>query len=81
MTTFFFSISVIGRRDGESELIKEESVIMDPVAPDFDSHNATVLSSHTNITLRALKPEKAIQVNRACCLELPTISYMHLIAR
>lgn len=54
---------------------------MDPVAPDFDSHNATVISSHTNITLRALKPEKAIQVNRACCLELPTISYMHLIAR
>uniref|UniRef100_F1KQ32 Tyrosine-protein phosphatase 10D n=1 Tax=Ascaris suum TaxID=6253 RepID=F1KQ32_ASCSU len=56
-----YSISVIGRRDGESELIKEESVIMDPVAPDFDSHNATVISSHTNITLRALKPEKAIQ--------------------
>uniref|UniRef100_A0A915ASM2 protein-tyrosine-phosphatase n=1 Tax=Parascaris univalens TaxID=6257 RepID=A0A915ASM2_PARUN len=56
-----YSISVIGRRDGESELIKEESVIMDPIAPDFDSHNATVLSSHTNITLRALKPEKAIQ--------------------
>ncbi|KHN72371.1 Tyrosine-protein phosphatase 10D [Toxocara canis] len=56
-----YSISVIGRRDGESELIKEESVIMDPIAPDFGSRNATILSSHTNITLRALKPERAVQ--------------------
>ncbi|EFO17948.2 hypothetical protein LOAG_10550 [Loa loa] len=56
-----YSISVIGRRKGESELIKEERVITDPIAPDFASRNATILSFHTNITLRALKPEKALQ--------------------
>ncbi|VDM08425.1 unnamed protein product [Wuchereria bancrofti] len=58
---FDFSVTVIGRRKGESQLIKEERVITDPVAPDFASPNASVLSFHTNITLRALKPEKALQ--------------------
>uniref|UniRef100_A0A1I8EDX7 protein-tyrosine-phosphatase n=1 Tax=Wuchereria bancrofti TaxID=6293 RepID=A0A1I8EDX7_WUCBA len=56
-----YSVTVIGRRKGESQLIKEERVITDPVAPDFASPNASVLSFHTNITLRALKPEKALQ--------------------
>uniref|UniRef100_A0A8R1XN36 Fibronectin type-III domain-containing protein n=1 Tax=Onchocerca volvulus TaxID=6282 RepID=A0A8R1XN36_ONCVO len=56
-----YSVSVIGRRKGESELIKEERVITDPIAPDFASRNASIISSHTNITLRALKPEKALQ--------------------
>lgn len=54
---------MIGRRKGESELIKEERVITDPIAPDFASHNASIISYHTNITLRALKPEKALQVS------------------
>lgn len=54
---------MIGRRDGESELIKEETVITKPVVPDFNSHSATIISSHTNITLKAMKPEKAIQVS------------------
>lgn len=53
---------MIGRRKSESEVIKEEVMITDPVAPDFASPNATIRSSHTNITLRALKPEKALQV-------------------
>ncbi|KAL3994459.1 Fibronectin type III domain family protein [Acanthocheilonema viteae] len=56
-----YSVSVIGRRKGESELIKEERVITDPIAPDFASRNASIISYHTNITLRALKPEKALQ--------------------
>ncbi|MCP9261710.1 Tyrosine-protein phosphatase 10D [Dirofilaria immitis] len=64
-----YSVSIIGRRKGESELIKEEKVITDPVAPDFASHNASIFSSHTNITLRALKPEKL------CSYQ---ISYMQL---
>lgn len=54
---------MIGRRRSESELIKEEKVITDPVAPDFASPNASIISYHTNITLRALKPEKALQVS------------------
>uniref|UniRef100_A0A915PW08 Fibronectin type-III domain-containing protein n=1 Tax=Setaria digitata TaxID=48799 RepID=A0A915PW08_9BILA len=66
-----YSVSVIGRRKGESELIKEERVITDPVAPDFSSHNASILSFHTNITLRALKPDKALQ-------DSYQISYMQL---
>ncbi|KAM3719393.1 Receptor-type tyrosine-protein phosphatase dep-1 [Dirofilaria immitis] len=66
-----YSVSIIGRRKGESELIKEEKVITDPVAPDFASHNASIFSSHTNITLRALKPEKALQ-------DSYQISYMQL---
>uniref|UniRef100_A0A0R3RM73 Fibronectin type-III domain-containing protein n=1 Tax=Elaeophora elaphi TaxID=1147741 RepID=A0A0R3RM73_9BILA len=56
-----YSVSVIGRRKGESELIKEERVITDPIAPDFAARNASIISYHTNITLRAWKPEKALQ--------------------
>ncbi|CAG9537179.1 unnamed protein product [Cercopithifilaria johnstoni] len=56
-----YSVSVIGRRKDQSELIKEERVITDPIAPDFASRNATIVSYHTNITLRALKPAKALQ--------------------
>ncbi|VDM97045.1 unnamed protein product [Thelazia callipaeda] len=56
-----YSISVLGRQKGESEMIKEERVIMNPVAPNFSSSNASVLIYHTNITLRALKPQRALQ--------------------
>ncbi|VDO34023.1 unnamed protein product [Brugia timori] len=66
-----YSVTVLGRRKGESQLIKEETVITDPVAPDFSSSNASVLSFHTNITLRALKPEKALQ-------DIYQISYVQL---
>lgn len=44
-------------------LIKEESFVMDPLAPDFNNHNSSILSSYTNITLRSIKPYKALQVN------------------
>ncbi|VDK47267.1 unnamed protein product [Anisakis simplex] len=56
------SLTLIGKRDvQQSEIITEQTFIMDPVAPDFNSGNATIMSSANNITLRSLKPEKAIQ--------------------
>lgn len=63
-----FSVSIVGRKDGESVLLKSQSITMDPVAPDFSSRNATVVSLSNNITLRALKPENALQVS--LCVQL-----------
>uniref|UniRef100_A0A158Q3K5 Protein-tyrosine-phosphatase n=1 Tax=Dracunculus medinensis TaxID=318479 RepID=A0A158Q3K5_DRAME len=56
-----YSVSIYGRKNGESMLIKEESFVMDPLAPDFNNHNSSILSSYTNITLRSIKPYKALQ--------------------
>uniref|UniRef100_A0A915EGL5 protein-tyrosine-phosphatase n=1 Tax=Ditylenchus dipsaci TaxID=166011 RepID=A0A915EGL5_9BILA len=55
-----YSIAILGRREAESTLIKEESVIMDPVSLDFSSTGA-VQTSFTNITMRLNKPERALQ--------------------
>uniref|UniRef100_A0A0N5AJA9 Protein-tyrosine-phosphatase n=1 Tax=Syphacia muris TaxID=451379 RepID=A0A0N5AJA9_9BILA len=56
-----YGVSFVGRKNGESMLLKDEYVTMDPVAPDFYSRNASISSSFNNITLRALKPENALQ--------------------
>lgn len=60
--SFFCSIAILGRRDDESTLIKEESVVMDPVPLEFDPVSS-IQASHTNITMRATKPERALQVH------------------
>uniref|UniRef100_A0AC35FTE1 Fibronectin type-III domain-containing protein n=1 Tax=Panagrolaimus sp. PS1159 TaxID=55785 RepID=A0AC35FTE1_9BILA len=56
-----YSIAVFGRIEGDSQLIKEESVIMDPLSLDFHSHGSSILVTHSNITMRTMKPEKALQ--------------------
>ncbi|KAI1720266.1 protein-tyrosine phosphatase domain-containing protein [Ditylenchus destructor] len=55
-----YTIAILGRRDDESTLIKEESVVMDPVPLEFDPVSS-IQASHTNITMRATKPERALQ--------------------
>uniref|UniRef100_A0A1I7X9F5 Protein-tyrosine-phosphatase n=1 Tax=Heterorhabditis bacteriophora TaxID=37862 RepID=A0A1I7X9F5_HETBA len=52
---------VIGRKGDQSELIKEESVLMDPVAPDFLKQGSSIIYNQHNITLKTTKSEKALQ--------------------
>jgi hypothetical protein len=55
-----YSISIFGRIDDQSAAIKEESVLMDPVELDLNTEGA-VVTSHNNISMRAVKTERAIQ--------------------
>ena len=56
-----YSIAVYGRIEGDSQLIKEESVIMDPLSLDFNRAGSTIIVTHNNITMHTVKPEKALQ--------------------
>lgn len=55
-----YSLSIFGRIEDQSALIKEESVLMDPVPLDLDASGA-VQAFHNNITMRSVKTERAIQ--------------------
>lgn len=52
---------MFGRVDAESRLIKEESVVMDPLPLTFES-NESIQVTHHNITMHATKPDRALQV-------------------
>jgi hypothetical protein len=56
-----YSISIFGRIEDQSAAIKEESVLMDPIELDLNADGA-VVASHNNISMRAVKTERAIQV-------------------
>uniref|UniRef100_A0A0N4YZZ3 protein-tyrosine-phosphatase n=1 Tax=Parastrongyloides trichosuri TaxID=131310 RepID=A0A0N4YZZ3_PARTI len=55
-----YDIAVYGRIENETHLIKQETIFMDPVPLNFHD-NASITVMHTNITMRALKPERALQ--------------------
>uniref|UniRef100_A0AC35U5L6 Protein-tyrosine-phosphatase n=1 Tax=Rhabditophanes sp. KR3021 TaxID=114890 RepID=A0AC35U5L6_9BILA len=55
-----YEIAVFGRTANETYLIKEETIFMDPVPLNFHD-NASITVMHTNITMRAVKPERALQ--------------------
>uniref|UniRef100_A0A0K0ESF9 protein-tyrosine-phosphatase n=1 Tax=Strongyloides stercoralis TaxID=6248 RepID=A0A0K0ESF9_STRER len=55
-----YDIAIYGRIINETHLIKEETIFMDPVPLNFHD-NASITVMHTNITMRALKPERALQ--------------------
>ncbi|WKX93444.1 hypothetical protein Q1695_011037 [Nippostrongylus brasiliensis] len=54
-----YSVTIVGRRGESSSVIKEETITMDPRAPQFTTQNADI-TMH-NITLRATKDEKLLQ--------------------
>uniref|UniRef100_A0A0K0EXU3 protein-tyrosine-phosphatase n=1 Tax=Strongyloides venezuelensis TaxID=75913 RepID=A0A0K0EXU3_STRVS len=55
-----YDIAIYGRIVNETHLIKKEAIFMDPVPLNFHD-NASIIVMHTNITMRALKPERALQ--------------------
>ncbi|KAH7697085.1 Protein-tyrosine phosphatase [Aphelenchoides avenae] len=55
-----YSIAILGRKDDESTLIKEESVVMDPIPLDFNT-SSTIRVTYHNVTIRVSKPERALQ--------------------
>nr|CAD2199662.1 unnamed protein product [Meloidogyne enterolobii] len=58
-----YKVAILGRREAESLLIREEDILMDPVPLDFGipSNSTSILVTQHNITLRAHKPERALQ--------------------
>ena len=56
-----YSIAVWGQKEGKRELIKEETVAMEPVAPVFLPEHIT--AGTNNITLLTNKENRAVQVN------------------
>ncbi|CAD6191999.1 unnamed protein product [Caenorhabditis auriculariae] len=56
-----YSISIVGRKGESSSLIKEETLVMDPKAPDFRSEHTEFIIRETNITLRTIKNESFLQ--------------------
>ena len=54
-----FSVSVIGKKGGRSEWIKEEIIEMDPRAPEFSL--AGIIPQQTNITMKTIKNEDNVQ--------------------
>lgn len=56
-----YVVAVLGRRAEETVVIKEESVTMDPLPLDFGASTSQIEASHTNITMRAVKVEHALQ--------------------
>ncbi|CAB3405125.1 unnamed protein product [Caenorhabditis bovis] len=56
-----YSISIIGQKNGANTLIKEESVVMDPRAPDFRTAHSEISVDEHNITMRTIKNETFIQ--------------------
>uniref|UniRef100_A0A914I7S7 protein-tyrosine-phosphatase n=1 Tax=Globodera rostochiensis TaxID=31243 RepID=A0A914I7S7_GLORO len=58
-----YSVAILGRREAESILIREDQVLMDPVPLDFGipGNSSAILATATNITMRAQKPDRALQ--------------------
>jgi hypothetical protein len=58
-----YNIAILGRREAESLLIREEQVLMDPVPLDFGipGNSSSIQVTQHNITLRAHKPERSLQ--------------------
>uniref|UniRef100_A0AC34QS31 Fibronectin type-III domain-containing protein n=1 Tax=Panagrolaimus sp. JU765 TaxID=591449 RepID=A0AC34QS31_9BILA len=56
-----YSITIYGRIEGDSQLIKEESIIMDPLPLDFHGSHSKIHTTYHNVTMKTLKPEKALQ--------------------
>ncbi|PAV90119.1 hypothetical protein WR25_13324 isoform C [Diploscapter pachys] len=54
-----YSVSVIGKKGGRSEWIKEEIIEMDPKAPEFSL--AGIIPQQTNITMKTIKNEDNVQ--------------------
>ncbi|TMS35191.1 hypothetical protein L596_002642 [Steinernema carpocapsae] len=56
-----YSIVILGRLGGDSNRIREESVLMDPLPLDFGRDDSSVLVTSTNVTMRTLKVDKSLQ--------------------
>uniref|UniRef100_A0A7E4VXE1 protein-tyrosine-phosphatase n=1 Tax=Panagrellus redivivus TaxID=6233 RepID=A0A7E4VXE1_PANRE len=56
-----YAIAVYGRVEGDSQLIKEEAIVMDPLPLDLSAPGASIRATHSNITMHVTKPEKALQ--------------------
>ncbi|CAI5440703.1 unnamed protein product [Caenorhabditis angaria] len=56
-----YSISIYGQKSGSTSLIKEESVTMDPKAPDFRDSGADIQIAEHNITMRTVKNSTNLQ--------------------
>uniref|UniRef100_A0A1I7UYX2 protein-tyrosine-phosphatase n=1 Tax=Caenorhabditis tropicalis TaxID=1561998 RepID=A0A1I7UYX2_9PELO len=56
-----YSIAIYGQKDGSTSLIKEESVVMDPRAPDFRSTDSDIQDSFS-IEYRQINPDKKFPV-------------------
>uniref|UniRef100_A0A8R1HSX7 protein-tyrosine-phosphatase n=1 Tax=Caenorhabditis japonica TaxID=281687 RepID=A0A8R1HSX7_CAEJA len=56
-----YSIAIHGQKDGSTSLIKEESVVMDPRAPDFRSTSSEIQVAEHNITMRTTKNDSYLQ--------------------
>ncbi|KAL7072525.1 hypothetical protein ACQ4LE_008066 [Meloidogyne hapla] len=58
-----YKVAILGRREAESLSIREEEILMDPVPLDFGipGNSSSILATQHNITLRAHKPERALQ--------------------
>ncbi|CAI2341886.1 unnamed protein product [Caenorhabditis sp. 36 PRJEB53466] len=56
-----YSIAIHGQKDGSTSLIKEESVVMDPRAPDFRSVASDIQVAEHNITMRTIKNDSYLQ--------------------
>ncbi|PIC45517.1 hypothetical protein B9Z55_005509 [Caenorhabditis nigoni] len=56
-----YSIAIHGQKDGSTSLIKEESVVMDPRAPDFRSTDSDIQVAEHNITMRTIKNDSYLQ--------------------
>ncbi len=58
-----YSIAVYGRSGDETTPVADTTLLVDPVVPDFGRDlNSSVVIFTNNITLRALKPLRALQV-------------------
>ncbi|KAF7634054.1 hypothetical protein Mgra_00006579 [Meloidogyne graminicola] len=58
-----YKVAILGRREAESLLIREDQILMDPVPLNFDISNnsLSIIVTQHNITLKANKPERALQ--------------------
>ncbi|KAL3123411.1 hypothetical protein niasHT_004583 [Heterodera trifolii] len=58
-----YNVAILGRREAESSLIREDQVLMDPVPLDFGvpGNSTAIIATATNVTMRAQKPDRALQ--------------------
>ncbi|GMS85421.1 hypothetical protein PENTCL1PPCAC_7596 [Pristionchus entomophagus] len=56
-----YKVMLLGRKENATTVVKEQDVVMDPQAPNFSARGAAILATETNITLKTILMDKALQ--------------------